>query len=70
MSIFLLVVMVSQVMAYVQTCQILYIIHAQFFVYQIYFNETLKKSQEDDKYSTAERTGHSLLSISIHYQKK
>ena len=43
MSISLLVVMVSQVMAYVQTCQILYIIHAQFFVYQIYFNETLKK---------------------------
>ena len=43
MSISLLVVMVSQVMAYVQTCQNLYIIHAQFFVYQVYFNETLKK---------------------------
>ena len=32
MSISLLVVMVPQVMTYVQTCQILYIIHAQFFV--------------------------------------
>lgn len=39
-SISLLVVMVSQVMTYVQTCQILYIIHALFFVYQLYFNET------------------------------
>ena len=29
-----------------------------------------KKSKEDDKYSTAERTGQSLLSICIHYKKK
>ena len=40
-------------------------------LYSNYISVKLKKkSKEDDKYSTAERTGQSLLSICIHYKKK
>lgn len=42
MSVTLIVAMVSQVFAYVQTHQTMHIKDLQFFVYQLYFNKPVK----------------------------
>ena len=39
----LMVVMISQVYAYVQTHQIVYIKYMQFFLYQLYLNQAIRK---------------------------
>ena len=49
MSVILIVVMVSQVYAYVQTHEIVHTKYVQFFVYQLYPNKAVFKKEGKEK---------------------